>query len=184
MLFPYTPHEGKPMTKNYTRAAVSLLALALAFGTAGCTATDTKADESTEVETAATQDVGTAVVTEAPDDDAAADSDQREALTEYVDAAQAAIPQILEATPGVYSSAEINAIDSNILEFAYYYADQLDADATAEGLDGVIPSLQSVADSAVFPEMIREGITENPQIRYTYYNADGGKIWEHTFSPS
>lgn len=172
------------MMKNYSRAAVSLLALALAFGTAGCTSTDTKSDKSTEVETAATQDVGTAMETQAPDTDAAEDSDQRAALEEYVAAAQAAIPQILESTPGVYSSAEINAIDSNILEFAYYYADPLDAAATAEGLDGVIPSLQAICDSAVFPEMIQNGITVDPQIRYTYYNADGSKIWEHTFSPS
>jgi len=161
------------MTATRSRAAVSHLVIALVFGSSGCALLGSEV-ESTAIATSSVQ----------PDVKSTTASAQQDALDAYVASAQAVIPQLMESAPGVYAEMQINGIDSDTVEFAYVYAEQLDAASAAEYFDGVAATLQATCDSVVIPEMEGAGITVDPKVRYTYYNADGSDVWERTFSRS
>lgn len=168
------------MNKAFSRVPVSLAALALATVLAGCTASPDKTAQDVEI-TSVGATLGSEV-SQAPVSEAA--SDQLAALNAYVSAAQPIIPDLLNQNPGLYSEIQINAIDADTVEYAYFYAEQADASGAGEYFDGLLSTFQSAVDTAVIPEMEQEGILVDPKVRYTYYNADGTLIWSHTFARS
>ena len=113
-----------------------------------------------------------------------AGTSQADSLDSYVAQAQAAIPQIMEQNPGLYSEISIEAIAPDTVHFAYVYADQVDTEGAQELFDGYIPTLQTLSDTQIFPEMATAGVTPTQKVKYTYYNSDGSEIWTHTFEPS
>jgi hypothetical protein len=165
------------MTKTFARVATSLFTATLAWGLAGCSS---PATESTPAPTS-TQSEPT---TTASAPTTAAASDQQEALDAYLAALQAQIPSILETYKETYSDIRILSAPPSTIEYAYVYLQQGDPDAVAASLDAYIPTLQTLCDTRLFPEMEGAGITVDPKVRYTYYNADGTKIWTHVFERS
>ncbi len=117
--------------------------------------------------------------------DAQQDQGQEEnaALDTFVAQQQSSIPAILETSPGTYSDASIEAIQPGTVEFGYVYAQQMDPAASASAFETMIPTLQDVCDTQVFPAMQAAGITE-PSVVYMYTNPDGSEVWSHTFTMS
>lgn len=105
------------------------------------------------------------------------------ALDAYVAQEQANIPAIMEMTPGMYSAIAIEAAPPSTIVFRYVYAEQVDPVASAEYFDGMVPTLQTLCDTQVFPALQKAGVTD-PSAVYTYVNADGSEVWTHTFMPS
>ena len=109
---------------------------------------------------------------------------QNVALDAYVEAERGAIPAIQEANPGVYSQVTISGIYPDTVEYAYVYAQQVDAAGTTGYFDDMTPALQTLCDTQVFPAMESAGVTTSQKVIYTYYNADGSQLWSQTFAPS
>lgn len=106
---------------------------------------------------------------------------QHEALENYVAAAQSQLPQLLEAFDGMYAEIAIDYEYSETIVYDYLYARQVDPKAARKHFKTSVAQIQSACDSQVFPDMERAGIA-NPKARYTYFNADGSRIWSRTFS--
>ena len=106
---------------------------------------------------------------------------QHEALENYVAAAQSQLPQLLEAFDGMYAEIAIDYEYSETIVYDYLYARQVDPKAARKHFKASVAQIQSACDSQVFPDMERAGIA-NPKARYTYFNADGSRIWSRTFS--
>ena len=106
---------------------------------------------------------------------------QHEALENYVAAAQSQLPQLLEAFDGMYAEIAIDYEYSETIVYDYLYARQVDRKAARKHFKASVAQIQSACDSQVFPDMERAGIA-NPKARYTYFNADGSRIWSRTFS--
>lgn len=117
--------------------------------------------------------------TEEPEEPPAGDSNA--VLDAFIAAERATIPQIMESMGDLYDAVEINPAYPNGVEYAYVYREPLDAVAAAGYFDGMLDTLQTMCDTAVFPAMERAGIS-NPSITYTYRNPDGSEIWSHTFT--
>ncbi|WP_421735288.1 hypothetical protein [Cellulomonas sp.] len=162
---------------HLSRAAFALLLVA---GTVtGCSAaTDDPAPSDSPAAVAESAETDTA------DPAAAALEEQSEALDAYVAAMQSQLPALVDSFDGMYSDITITGVHPDLVEYQYVYAQQLDATTATSQFDGMIPTLQSACDSAVFPEMARAGVSTDPKIRYTYTNADGSTLWSHTFEPS
>jgi hypothetical protein len=163
------------------------LAVLLAFALAGCAADSDPTGDATPT---ASQSVD--APTDAPTDTpqtpdatpAADDSDAQGAkLDKMIEATQPLIPDLVASFNGLYSDIAIEGEHPGTVVYTYVYAEQLDAKETAEGLDGMIPTLQSIVDSQVFPGMTQQGVTDQQQVIYAYVNADGAEIWSHTFTP-
>jgi hypothetical protein len=155
--------------------------LGLASGLAACAGPSGK---STPAPTTAVQSpVATAsapAVTEKPSE-AASGVDQSAALDNYVAAAQASIPTIMDSSPGTYTQVQILATQPDTVEFVYTYAKAVDPSAAAAYLDTMIPTLQTASETSMFPEMKTAGITASPKVRFTYVNSDGTQLWSHVF---
>lgn len=90
----------------------------------------------------------------------------------------------MEETGTTYSEIRISAVQPGTVEYACVFAESVDADAGAAYFDENVATLQDVCDAQLFPEMASFGITIDPVVRYSYYNADGSEVWAHDFSPS
>lgn len=170
------------VTRGTTIVAMSL---ALSLALAGCTAdTDTDAPASPSV----TVDAATSAPAESPaaTSEAAADpaGDQQAAMDAYIVALNEVAPSLLESFDGTYTSLAITGIGDNTVEYVYTYAIAADPAATTAGLEENIPMLQAYCDTAVFPEMESQGVTEDPRVIFTYLNPDGTLLWSHEFSRS
>lgn len=170
------------VTRGTTIVAMSL---ALSLALAGCTAdTDTDAPASPSV----TVEAATSAPAESPaaTSEAAADpaGDQQAAMDAYVVALNELIPSLLESFDGTYTSLAITGIGDNTVEYAYTYATPTDVATATAYFEENIPTLQQSCDSAVFPEMESQGVTEDPRVIFTYLNPDGSLLWSHEFSRS
>lgn len=158
------------MSKSLSRVAAPLMTLALALALSACSgATDDESPVPDPTQTAAADPALAA---------------QEAALETYVDASQASIPAIMEECGTACSEIHISAVQPGTVEYAYAYTESLDPDAAAAYFDENVPVLQDACDTQLFPEMAGYGITIDPKVRYTYYNADGSLIWSHDFSRS
>ena len=169
------------MVKSVSRAALALTMLGLGLGLVGCSGPSDKstpAPTMSEQSTLATEKAP--AVTEQPSE-AASSADQNAALDNYVASAQASIPSLVDQSNGVYSQIQIVGTSPDTVEFIYTYVDAVDPAAAATYFETMIPTLQSVSDSAMFPEMKTAGITVAPKVRFTYLNNDGTELWSHLF---
>lgn len=161
-------------TTNLTRVAVAAL---VAVTMTGCSSSADEQEPTTKESTST-----------APEEKESATPDPLEeqavALDTYVAQLQAQIPELQSAFDDMYSKIDIVGVQPDAVEFSYVYLEQLDAAATASGLDSMAETLQATCDSTMFPEMESAGITIDPKVIYTYYNADGSLIWTRTFSKS
>lgn len=131
--------------------------------------------------------VGAASVVQRPADerpgpDTAPLVGQEERLDAYVAAAQPQLADVAASFRAKFSDIRIAAVHPGTVQYDYVFAVQMDPTIAAAALDASIPTLKATADSAVFPEMARAGITTAAKVTYTYYNADGTEIWTHTFN--
>lgn len=158
------------------RWRTGLVVLGAALALAGCSSGGSDAPED------GTASSGSAVQEQAPEqapeEEVAEDSG---ALDAFVAEQQAAIPAVMDASPGTYSEVRIEGVAPSTIVFTYVYAEAVDAAAAAEYLDGMVETLQAACDSQVFPAMTDAGLT-GPQATYTYLNPDGSEIWTHTFT--
>ena len=162
------------MTTLVTRIAV---VCALAVALAGCSsATDEQAG--TPGPKVRVEEPSPA---QEPEADVEEPADQNAALDAYVAQERATIPAIMEATPGMYSALDISAVYPDTVQFAYTYAEALDAATAVDYFDGMTTTFQELCDSQVFPAMERAGVTGSQKVTYTYDNADGSELWSHTF---
>ena len=154
------------MTTVATRLAVAgTLALALAL--AGCTSTPPAGSGST---TPASQ------LHDA--------SQENDALDAYVASERAGLPAVKAQNPGTFSDLSVESIYPDTAEFRFVYAQQLDPVALSEYFDKMMPSLQTVCDTQVFPAMKKAGLVASQKVTYSYYNADQSLVWTHTFASS
>lgn len=102
-------------------------------------------------------------------------------LSSYVDALQGQIPSVLAAYGDTFSDVEIVGYEPSTVEYAYTYAEQVDAVGSVDYFNTQIDYLQETVDAQLIPEMESFDIVD-PQVTYTYYNADGSTIWSYTFS--
>lgn len=157
------------------RWRTGLVVLGAALALAGCSSGGSDAPEDGAASSAATVQKPER---EAPEEDVAEDSGTLDA---FVAEQQAAIPAVMDASPGTYSEVRIEGVAPSTVVFTYVYAEAVDATAAAEYLDGMVETLQAACDSQVFPAMTDAGLTD-PQATYTYLNPDGSEIWTHTFT--
>ena len=163
------------------RAAAAIAAgIAMSLGLSGCLGLPLPKTPVAEDPVAEESIVGTVAPTEPAD----AVGDQGAALETYVAAAQAVIPGLEEQFVDTYSAIRILAVQPDTVEYAYDYLNPMDAASTAANMDASLDDYQSAVDSALIPEMVANGITVDPKVRYTYYNSDGTLIWTHTFAGS
>jgi hypothetical protein len=104
-----------------------------------------------------------------------------EALEEYAAAERAQIPAILEANPGIYSDVEIEAEAPHTIVFSYIYAEQVDPAAATEYFETVVPEIETLCETQLFPAMEAAGVEGTQAARYVYVNADGSVLWEKDF---
>ncbi|NUU19446.1 hypothetical protein HP550_19530 [Cellulomonas humilata] len=165
---------------HLARAAFAVLLVA---GTVtGCSAASDEPTPSDEP--AAAAESAESAETDTADPAAAALQEQSDALDAYVAAMQSQLPALVDSFGGMYSDITITGVHPDMVEYAYVYAEQMDAATATSEFDAMIPTLQSACDRAVFPEMARAGVSTDPKITYTYTNADGSTLWSHTFEPS
>ncbi|MEE6282947.1 hypothetical protein [Georgenia sp. MJ170] len=81
----------------------------------------------------------------------------------------------------VYSKVTVTAAYPDTVEFSYVYAQQVDPAEAAAHLDSMLPTLQTLCDTKLFPDMEATGVTPSQKATYRYYNADGSELWTHTF---
>jgi hypothetical protein len=94
------------------------------------------------------------------------------------------MPAVMEVYGDFYSDIRIVTEPPGTIEYAYYNTEPIDPDDAESYFNGMIPTLQTLSDTQLFPEMARAGVTVDPRVRYTYYNPDGSVIWSHDFDPS
>ncbi|SEJ58517.1 DUF4854 domain-containing protein [Demequina mangrovi] len=175
------------MTIDLRRAAACLSATAaLTFALAGCAADDPPQAAATETPPVAASSTpapsaNDAATSHVVDGIAEPAADQAAALAAYVAIGQEQIPTLMELAPGIYSEITIRGEGDNTLVFEYTYADQVDADVAAAGIDVMASTFQEMTASVIIPEMLTYGITADPQVAYTYLNADGSLIWSQAF---
>lgn len=158
------------MSKTLARATAALFALTLAWGLSACSVTINGQSS-----------VPDATQTAAADPALAA---QEAALDPYVAALQELIPQYMSDSGTTYSEIRITAVHPDTVEYAYLFAESVDPAAAVTYFDDNVAVLQDLCDTQIFPEMASVGITIDPKVRYSYYNADGAQIWSHDFSAS
>ena len=168
--------------RHHVAAGAAALA---AFGLAGCGLLPSS-EESASPEPTISEEITTAAseaaeVTAEPSADAAT---QQAAMDVYVAALEGVVPSQLEAFGDTYSAIDVRAIGNDTVEYIYTYSTPLDPAAVAAELDGQLDYLQSNCDSAVFPEMIANGIVVGPKVIFTYLNPDGSLLWTHMFEQS
>lgn len=105
------------------------------------------------------------------------------ALDQYVESERAQVPNILAATGGTYSALEVAADHPSTVRFDYVYAQAVDPSEARAYFDSMIPALQELCDTQVFPKMTASGVA-NPTALYRYYNPDGSELWSRTFESS
>ena len=164
------------MAKSITRALVAVVcATTLSFGLIGCTinvnppAKDGKGTQTQSPE-------GTPSENDSPA--------QLAALEAYAAAERAQLPAVLEAYPDLYSDAQVTTRGADTIVFSYFYLDQIDPAEIQADFDALIPGLQNLCDTAVFPAMQSMGVKGTLYVSYEYYNPDGSSIWEKTFASS
>ncbi|WP_062380835.1 hypothetical protein [Demequina pelophila] len=160
------------MVRPRTRLAARPLALAGAFtltaALAGCSA-------GVAAPAAEVADAAGSTSASAPADSA---------LDAFVDAERASIPEILEGTPGTYAEVIVEARAPGSVDYTYVYAEAQDPELSQDYFDALVPTLQYLCDTHVFPRMADMGVQGVPEARYTYLNADGTELWSHSFSGS
>lgn len=144
------------------------VACALTMALVGCTPTPAPPDASTQ---------------------AAIETKQRlkqdhAALDAYVEAERSTIPAILESAPGMYSEVTVDSVYPDTVLFRYVYAEVLDPAFAADYFDGMVPTLQTMCDTNVFPGMERVGVPGPQKVTYSFFNVDGSELWSKTFEAS
>jgi len=158
------------MSKTFARATAPLFALTLAWGLSACSSpSDDQVPLASATQPAATDTAPAA---------------EQAPIDTYAAALQAQIPSLLDTYSATYSDIRIASVKPATIEYAYVYLEQNDPTAVAAYFDGMVPTLQTLCDTQLFPEMANFGVTVDPKVRYTYYNPDGSLIWTHDFSPS
>ena len=165
-------------------ARVASGALLVAGTVVGCSSSSSEADEPVSTSTAGAESAEPEVSEEPEVETPDPLAEQAAALDAYVEGLRTQIPNMEATFAELYSSIDTVAVPPGAIEYSYVYVEQLDAAATATGLDTMIETLQTTCDDTLFPEMEAAGVTVDPKVIYTYYNADGAQIWSHTFERS
>jgi hypothetical protein len=105
---------------------------------------------------------------------------ESKALQKYIAALQPSIPSAMKRFDDLYSDFTISAAEPSTMVYEYTFARQVDPAKGRKGLEGMVPTLKTLCDTQVFPEMKLAGI-KSPKVRYTYINADGSRLWSKTF---
>ncbi len=160
------------------RIVGSLAAATLALALAACGPTATKTPAATETETTATQTTEPAPTTDSPT------SAQGALLDAVVEASQSTIPDIINSYGDTYTDIKVLSDHVDTLIYEYYYAATQDRETLTANLDDSIETLQQSVDESVLPALVGAGITDDPKVTFSYFDADGTLIWTHTFSGS
>lgn len=156
-------------------ATASIAAVVLAFVLTGCGSSDDSSSSSAD---------NTASASAAPSDTSLdSSSESGDALTDYVNDAQASVPQLKKSFSSMYSDITITGSGASTLVYTYTYKKAVDPGTARASIEKIKGTLQKTCDAQVFPEMESRGIS-SPKVTYTYLNSDGSKIWAHTFTPS
>lgn len=170
------------MTQIFRRIAVAAAATAVAgLVLTGCSSKD-DAEETTTAPavTASAEPIVTEEPTEAPEP---ADSgSQAEKLDAFVEEARAEVESQVDMFGDTYSDISLSAADGNTLVYTYTFTEAIDSAAAAESFDSMSDMLKSSAENMLIPALELAGITDNPQVTYTYLNPDGSVIWTATYS--
>lgn len=105
------------------------------------------------------------------------------ALDKLVAATRPSLKDLMKSSGNLYGEIDVRAIQPSTLEYRFTYTETIDRSAAAEYFTTMIPTLQSVVNSAVGPSMVAAGV-KSPKVRYTYLNPDGSTLWTHTFKPA
>lgn len=110
-------------------------------------------------------------------------ADSAAALEEYVETMQAEVPTFLESFT-MYSDFRIEADPPSTLVYEYDFTDEVPrGEAGDTYMDRMRPTLQTMADTQLFPEMREHGIAD-PRVRFRYFDRDGEEIWSVLITPS
>jgi hypothetical protein len=129
--------------------------------------------------TACSSDGGSGASRSASVHDAANDA-QHQALETYARMERASLAS-QDMFKDTYSDIEVETTDPGTISFTYVYAQQVDPSKASDYLDTMIPTLQTLVDTKVGPDMKATGVAEPRKVVYTYLNADESQLWTHTF---
>lgn len=170
------------MTQIFRRIAVAAAATAVAgLILTGCSSKD-DAEETTTAPavTASAEEVVTEEPTEAPEP--AGSGSQAEILDAFVAEARAEVESQVDMFGGTYSDITLTAENGNTMVYTYTFTEAIDPALAADGFDSTSEMLKSAAQSLLIPSLQAVGVTDNPQVTYTYLNPDGSVIWTATYA--
>lgn len=161
--------------------ASSLTALLLALTLAGCGGGESESATTAEPTTEAVAPDPTGEATATSGATVGTTQEQHDALDRYVALEQAQMEATFDAVADVYSKVAITAAYPDTIEFSYVYSEQVDPQWAHDQLESMRPTLQTLCETRVFPDMEATGVTPSQKANYSYYNADGSVLWTHTF---
>jgi hypothetical protein len=170
------------MTQIFRRIAVAAAATAVAgLILTGCSSKD-DAEETTSAPAVTTS--AEAPVTEEPTEapEPADSGSQAEKLDAFIEEARAEVESQVDMFGGTYSDISLSSANGNTLVYTYTFAEPIDAAVAAESFDSMSDMLKGPAENMLIPALEMAGVTDNPQVTYTYLNPDGSVIWTKTYS--
>jgi len=114
-----------------------------------------------------------------PTNDAPSDAD----LDAYAAKVTRAANKQFGSFNGMYSEIRVDPVYPNSIEYVYVFAKPVVATAVAMNAAKFKPTLQTMFDTAIAPEMEALGFSD-PTATYKYLNPDGSLVWTHTFDQS
>lgn len=173
------------MTHIIRRIAVAAATTAVAgLILTGCSSSDDSEETtSAPVVTSSAPEVVTEEPTETAEPAEPADSgSQADKLDAFIEQARAEIEGQVDSFGGTYSDISLTAENGNTMVYTYTFAEPIDAALAAESFDSSSELLESTAQNMLIPALESIGVTDNPQVTYTYLNPDGSVIWSQTYA--